>query len=223
MMTPVGRLIMVRSIDKRQLLNAMSLVTVPALIGPICGPPLGGFITTYASWHWIFLINVPIGLVGIVAAIALYSQRARRASPPVRLLRLRSVRPRHRRACLRAFGDGARLSACERRRRAARRRRHCHDCLCVPRQAHAGADPRSQPAQAADVSRQHRRRLFVPARRRRAAVPAAAVAADRLRPDAVSIRADHVHQRARLDVHEGRRRQRAQAAAAIATCCSTTA
>src|SRR5580692_9709605 len=65
MMTPVGRLIMVRSIDKHLLLNAMSLVTVPALIGPICGPPLGGFITTYASWHWIFLINVPIGLLGI--------------------------------------------------------------------------------------------------------------------------------------------------------------
>src|SRR6201987_5595935 len=65
MMMPVGRLIMVRSIDKHLLLNAMSLVTVPALIGPICGPPLGGFITTYASWHWIFLINVPIGLVGI--------------------------------------------------------------------------------------------------------------------------------------------------------------
>ncbi len=68
MMTPVGRLIMVRSIDKRQLLNAMSWVTVPALIGPICGPPLGGFITTYASWHWIFLINVPIGLAGVVLA-----------------------------------------------------------------------------------------------------------------------------------------------------------
>src|SRR6516225_8689467 len=68
MMTPVGRLIMVRSIDKRRLVNAMALVTIPALIGPICGPPLGGFITTYASWHWIFLINVPIGLVGIVMA-----------------------------------------------------------------------------------------------------------------------------------------------------------
>jgi MFS family permease len=68
MMTPVGRLIMVRSVDKRRLVNAMSLVTIPALIGPICGPPLGGFITTYASWHWIFLINVPIGLIGIVAA-----------------------------------------------------------------------------------------------------------------------------------------------------------
>ena len=68
MMTPVGRLILVRSIDKQLLLNAMSLLTIPALIGPICGPPLGGFITTYASWHWIFIINVPIGLIGIVAA-----------------------------------------------------------------------------------------------------------------------------------------------------------
>jgi EmrB/QacA subfamily drug resistance transporter len=68
MMTPVGRLILVRSIDKRLLVNAMSLVTIPALVGPICGPPLGGFITTYASWHWIFLINVPIGLVGLVMA-----------------------------------------------------------------------------------------------------------------------------------------------------------
>jgi MFS family permease len=68
MMTPVGRLILVRSIDKKLLVNAMSLVTIPALIGPICGPPLGGFITTYASWHWIFIINVPIGLIGIVAA-----------------------------------------------------------------------------------------------------------------------------------------------------------
>src|SRR5271154_6032708 len=68
MMTPVGRLIMVRTVDKKNLLNAMSLVTMPALIGPICGPPLGGFITTFASWHWIFLINVPIGLIGIAAA-----------------------------------------------------------------------------------------------------------------------------------------------------------
>ncbi len=68
MMTPVGRLIVVRSIDKKLLLNAMSLLTIPALIGPICGPPLGGFITTYATWHWIFIINVPIGLIGIVLA-----------------------------------------------------------------------------------------------------------------------------------------------------------
>src|SRR5438067_7969802 len=68
MMTPVGRLVLVRSIDKHRLVDAMAWVTMPALIGPIIGPPLGGFITTYASWHWIFLINVPMGLLGILLA-----------------------------------------------------------------------------------------------------------------------------------------------------------
>jgi EmrB/QacA subfamily drug resistance transporter len=66
MMTPVGRLILLRTIDRRALLSAMAWVTMPALIGPMVGPPVGGFITTYASWHWIFIINVPIGLIGIV-------------------------------------------------------------------------------------------------------------------------------------------------------------
>ena len=47
----------------------MAWVTVPALIGPVIGPPLGGFITTYFSWHWIFLINIPIGLLGIFLAL----------------------------------------------------------------------------------------------------------------------------------------------------------
>jgi EmrB/QacA subfamily drug resistance transporter len=82
MMTPVGRLIVVRSIDKRLLVNAMSWVTIPALIGPICGPPLGGLITTYASWHWIFFINVPIGLLGMVMA-TLYIPHVH-AEPPGR-------------------------------------------------------------------------------------------------------------------------------------------
>ena len=68
MMTPVARLILVRSVDRRELINAMVWVTLPALIGPLLGPALGGFITTYISWHWIFLINIPIGLVGIVLA-----------------------------------------------------------------------------------------------------------------------------------------------------------
>ncbi len=68
MMTPVGRLVLLRSIDKSALVNAMAWVTVPALIGPVIGPPLGGFITTYFSWHWIFLINIPVGVVGIFMA-----------------------------------------------------------------------------------------------------------------------------------------------------------
>ena len=69
MMTPVGRLVLLRSIDKSALVNAMAWVTIPALIGPVVGPPLGGFITTYFSWHWIFLINIPIGLLGIFMAL----------------------------------------------------------------------------------------------------------------------------------------------------------
>jgi EmrB/QacA subfamily drug resistance transporter len=66
MMAPVGRLVLVRSVDKRKLVDAMTWLTMPALIGPLLGPPLGGFITTYFAWHWIFIINIPIGLVGIV-------------------------------------------------------------------------------------------------------------------------------------------------------------
>src|SRR3954447_23663035 len=69
MMTPVGRLVLLRSIDKSALVNAMTWVTAPALVGPVIGPPLGGFITTYFSWHWIFLINIPIGLLGIFMAL----------------------------------------------------------------------------------------------------------------------------------------------------------
>ena len=68
-MTPVGRLVLLCSIDKSALVNAMAWVTVPALVGPVVGPPLGGFITTYLTWHWIFLINIPIGLLGIVLAM----------------------------------------------------------------------------------------------------------------------------------------------------------
>lgn len=66
MMTPVARLVLVRSTEKSQLVNAMAWLTIPGLIGPLAGPPVGGFITTYFSWHWIFLINVPIGIAGFV-------------------------------------------------------------------------------------------------------------------------------------------------------------
>lgn len=68
MMTPVGRLVLVRATPRNQLVSAMAWLTVPALIGPLIGPPVGGFITTFFTWHWIFLINVPIGLIGIVVA-----------------------------------------------------------------------------------------------------------------------------------------------------------
>jgi EmrB/QacA subfamily drug resistance transporter len=76
MMTPVGRLVLVRTVDRRNLVNAMTWVSIPAMVGPLLGPPLGGFITTYASWHWIFLINVPIGLIGI-ALVTRYIENIR--------------------------------------------------------------------------------------------------------------------------------------------------
>ena len=66
MMTPVARLVLVRATPRNQLVDAMAWLSIPGLIGPILGPPIGGFITTYLSWHWIFLINVPIGIMGIV-------------------------------------------------------------------------------------------------------------------------------------------------------------
>ncbi len=65
MMTPVGRLVLLRTTKRSELVSAMALLTIPALVGPLTGPPIGGFITTYFSWHWIFIINVPIGIVGI--------------------------------------------------------------------------------------------------------------------------------------------------------------
>jgi EmrB/QacA subfamily drug resistance transporter len=66
MMLPVGRLVLLRSVPKSELVRAMSYLTMPALLGPILGPPIGGFIVTFSSWRWIFFINLPMGLLGVV-------------------------------------------------------------------------------------------------------------------------------------------------------------
>jgi EmrB/QacA subfamily drug resistance transporter len=66
MMMPVGRLVLMRSVDRKDLVSAMSWLLVPALIGPIVGPPIGGMFVTYLDWRWIFYINVPIGILGFV-------------------------------------------------------------------------------------------------------------------------------------------------------------
>jgi EmrB/QacA subfamily drug resistance transporter len=68
MMVPVGRLVLLRSVEKAELVSAMTWLMIPAMVGPIVGPPLGGFLVTYLSWRWIFTINVPIGLLGMVLA-----------------------------------------------------------------------------------------------------------------------------------------------------------
>jgi EmrB/QacA subfamily drug resistance transporter len=68
MMVPVGRLVILRSVPKSELISALAWLTVPALMGPVIGPPLGGFISTVFSWRWIFWINIPIGLLGVYLA-----------------------------------------------------------------------------------------------------------------------------------------------------------
>ena len=69
MMLPVGRLILLRAIPRKQMLSAMAWLSIPTLFAPILGPPLGGFITTYYHWRGIFWLNVPIGLIGLLLAL----------------------------------------------------------------------------------------------------------------------------------------------------------
>ena len=68
LMVPVGRLVLLRTVPKSELVQALSWLTIPALVAPIIGPPLGGLISTYSDWRWIFLINLPMGLLGLFLA-----------------------------------------------------------------------------------------------------------------------------------------------------------
>ena len=188
MMTPVGRLVLLRSIDKSALVNAMAWVTVPALVGPVIGPPLGGFITTYFSWHWIFLINIPIGLLGIFMALRYIDPI--RSEDPERFdlyglvlagiglggiafgLSVAGLNLLPWTVVIALIAIGIDLD----------------DALRDPRQTHRLAGAGFHAAAAADDARQHHRRLPVPPRHRRAAVSAAAVDAGRFRPVAAAVR-----------------------------------
>ena len=79
MMVPVGRLLLLRTAAKSELVAAMAWLTVPALLGPVVGPPVGGFIVTYFNWRWTFFINIPVGLIGL-AAVTIFIQDFR--EPP---------------------------------------------------------------------------------------------------------------------------------------------
>ncbi|HCB1600538.1 TPA: MFS transporter [Citrobacter freundii] len=81
MMVPVGRLTVMKIVPREQYMAAMTFVTLPGQIGPLLGPALGGILVEYASWHWIFLINIPVGIVGAIATLMLmpnYTMQTRR-------------------------------------------------------------------------------------------------------------------------------------------------
>lgn len=73
MMVPVGRLTVMKLVPRADYMAAMTFVTLPGQIGPLLGPALGGVLVEYASWHWIFLINIPVGIVGAIATLTLMS------------------------------------------------------------------------------------------------------------------------------------------------------
>ena len=81
MMVPVGRLTVMKIVPREQYMAAMTFVTLPGQIGPLLGPALGGLLVEYASWHWIFLINIPVGIIGAITTLMLmpnYTMQTRR-------------------------------------------------------------------------------------------------------------------------------------------------
>jgi len=86
MMVPVGRLVLLRSVPRSEVVQALATLTIPALVGPVVGPPLGGFITHYFDWRWIFFINIPIGVLGIVLATIYVPNIREDDTPPLDLV-----------------------------------------------------------------------------------------------------------------------------------------
>ena len=96
MMVPVGRMVVIRAVPKDELVRALSFIAMPALIGPMLGPPLGGLIVTYADWRWIFFVNIPIGILGIILA-SLFIPDIKQETAPLDVGGLRARGPRARR------------------------------------------------------------------------------------------------------------------------------
>jgi EmrB/QacA subfamily drug resistance transporter len=82
MMVPVGRLAVLRTTPKHDMIRAIAVITWPGLVAPVLGPPIGGFLTTYASWRWIFFLNIPLGALAFVLALRLIPSGERDREKP---------------------------------------------------------------------------------------------------------------------------------------------
>src|SRR5713226_7485489 len=171
MMVPIGRLVLLRNVTKADMVRAMSYLTVPALLGPVLGPPVGGFIVTYVSWRWIFFLNVPIGILGLVLVSILIENYKEAETPPFDVAGF----------ALTAIGLVGTMSGFDAIGRGGLPRRP--DPLRAPRQPSSQPDSRSAALPRPDLRHRRRRRLALPHRHRRPALPAAAAAAARLRHD----------------------------------------
>jgi MFS family permease len=200
MMAPVARLLLLRTIDKRALVDAMAWLTIPALMGPLLGPPLGGFITTYFSWQWIFLINIPIGVIGIVLITRFIEDVRAETLDPIDLPGL----------LLSGLAVGGLAFGRSRLRHPAVvrgvsphcRRRCCGARLFDARAPGGRAGTRFHPDGLALLPRQHHWRLGVPHRRRRDSFPAAAADAAWLRAFAFPVRTGDIRGRDRRGIGE---------------------
>ncbi len=223
MMVPVGRLVLFRSIDKAALIGIMAYLQVPAQLGPVLGPPIGGFITTYFSWRWIFLVNVPLGILGIVLVTLFFDNPKEDTPRPFDwagfLLTGAAL------SCImygvEALGRGrgevpvaVGLLVC-------RLRRRCAGATASAPHQTSGARPFGVSRRY--LSRRYLRRLAVPRRRRNAGVSAAASASGRVRPVGGGIRQHYVCDRGRFDVDEDRGTARSSPASASAMSSSSTA
>lgn len=83
MMVPVGRMVVIRAVPREELVRALAFIAMPALIGPMLGPPLGGLIVTVADWRWIFFVNIPIGILGLILATLYIPDLRDEAVPPL--------------------------------------------------------------------------------------------------------------------------------------------
>ncbi|MDB5966383.1 MAG: transporter [Polaromonas sp.] len=81
LLLPVGRLAVLRAFPRERFLQAMSFIAIPGLVGPLVGPTLGGWLVEVATWHWVFLINIPVGLIGGIATLFYMQDNPRRDVP----------------------------------------------------------------------------------------------------------------------------------------------